>query len=146
MASIQVLKETENGLTIKIVGATGPEDNAVVVDASTLRGATGVVNTLNVDRLSWSANSTGQLNLMWFSGATGATGAVGATGATGVDMVKLSGSSHWNMKGESNLKLTNEALYPNGDITLTATNGNFTIIMDLEKSGPGWTKVGSYGS
>jgi len=130
-ANVQNLKETENTLVLKVVG-TGAETFATLVDASTYTGATGLINTLNIGDMQWSVNSAEVVTLQW------------ANGATGLILAKLSGNGAIHARKNFNTKLVNGATGAAGDIMVTSTSGNYTLMLSLEKDGVGWTKVGSY--
>lgn len=130
-ASVQVLKQNENKVSLKFVGATGPEVNALLVDASSFTGATGVTNLLSITQLDWVVNGDESVTLQW-------------AGATGVNIVKLSRSGTWMVKRNNNVMFENNATSPSGDILITATTGTYTLLLEAEKVGPGWYKEGQY--
>ncbi len=126
-SSVQILKENEDRVVLKVVGATGPETGTTLVDASTFTGATGVTNLLSVNQLEWNINDNGLISLSW-------------DGSTDANLAKLSRNGIFQFKRLNNTKIDNNATAPNGDILMTTTTGNFTLMMELEKVGDGWTK------
>lgn len=125
IASLQVLNENSKRVTVKVVGATGPETNGTLVDASDYIGATGLTNLMSINRIDWNINDTGLVTLIW-------------DGSSDVVATKLSRNGSWQLKRENNVKLTNNAPGANGDILVTSTTGNYTLLIELEKTGSGW--------
>lgn len=134
MATVRILKETENSVTFLIIG-NSVITNFLIVDASTLAGAkigTSFHHLEVVDAM-WSVSGSNVLTLSW-------------AGTPVLPFLHLSSGSGWlRMNRYLNTKITNTAASANGDILLTtATNDRYSLFLICDKTREGFNKVGSY--
>lgn len=132
MALLQILRQSEDELVVKIFGNT-VETNALVIDASTLTGAAvgPTYHELAIQTIAWSSTGTNKISLIW-------------DGSADAIILPMEGNGDIQVLRDFNTKLFNNATAPTGDVLLTTTTTDpYSIVIEFEKRS-GFTKVGQY--